>query len=201
MPRSSNNANQATLDPDQWVERYGDCLYHLALTRLRDPADAKHAVQETFLAAWQSRDSFPNEFSESAWLIGILKQKILDRMRAYYRQTPVTDTSTGEKIIQDFFDLFGSPKKSPSAWAPDPGILLTNERFWEVLQKCEEKLPPAARDAFILREADHLSIQTICEVLNITRSHLYILLLRARLQIRQCLEINWFENERVKACS
>ena len=197
----SDNSTYPALDPDQWVDRYGDCLYHLALGRLHNPADAEHTVQETFLAAWQSRDTFPRESLESAWLIEILQHTIIDQMRAYYRQNPVTDALAEERIIQDFFEPAGHPKKNPSAWAPDLGTLLTNEGFWEVLEKCNEKLPAAARDAFLLRDVDNIDCQIICEVLNVTQSHLWALLYRARLQIRQCLEINWFENRTVRACS
>jgi len=70
---------------------------------------------------------------------------------------------------------------------------LEKKEFWEVFQKCQEKLPQTSSDAFTLKEVDKMSGKEICEILNITQANFWVLLHRARLQLRKCLEDNWFE--------
>lgn len=181
------------LSPEDWVERYGNDLYRFALARLRHPRDAENAVSETFLAAMTAQSSFSGKSSERTWLIGILRHKIVDHMRKNYREKPVTDLQENEAAIDQFFDQKQQLKKIPSGWLPDPAELLKKQEFWKAFHECTKKLPLAARDAFILREIDCLDSRQICETLNITPSHLWVMLYRARLQLRQCLEINWFE--------
>ena len=69
-------------DPERWVDEHGDCLYRYALVRVRVPEVAEDLVQETLLAALRSREKFGGRSSERSWLVGILKNKIVD----YYRK-------------------------------------------------------------------------------------------------------------------
>src|SRR5881628_72606 len=78
-------------DPERWVELYGDYLFKFALMRLRDPAKAEDAVQETFLAALKGGKSFAGRSAEKSWLVGILKNKICDHFRKASRETSFTD--------------------------------------------------------------------------------------------------------------
>ena len=79
------------LDPDHWVDAYGDYLYRCALQKVRDPAIAEDLVQETFLAALKSQKSFQGKASEKNWLVGILKNKVMDFWRKKSREEPLAD--------------------------------------------------------------------------------------------------------------
>ena len=82
----------ATLsDPERWVGEHGDYLFKYALMRLRDPAKAEDAVQETFLAALKGGKSFAGRSAEKSWLVGILKNKVCDHYRKASRETVFTD--------------------------------------------------------------------------------------------------------------
>ena len=179
-------------DPEQWVDQYGNYLYHFALSRLRNTTNAENAVQETFLAALKARNSFSGKSSERTWLTGILKHKIIDFMRKGYREKPVTDLQKNEDAIDQFFDHIGHPKGDVAHWIPKPDELLEKKEFWKVFYACSEKLPKTTADAFLLREVEKIESKEICSILNITLSNLWVLLHRARLQLRECLEINWF---------
>jgi len=181
------------LNPELWVDQYGDYLYHFALGRLRNSTDAENAVQETFLSAFKSADSFSGKSSERTWLIGILKHKIIDHFRKSYREQPVTDLKREEEAINQFFDRDEHLKKHPSQWIPNPDELLEKKEFWDVFYKCSEKLTKITSDAFLLREVEKMDSKEICKILGITPSNLWVLLHRARLHLRQCIEINWFE--------
>lgn len=192
----SQNCPTVTLDPETWVDQYGNYLFHFALGRLRNSTDAENAVQETFLAALKARENFAGKSSERTWLIGILKHKIIDLMRKNYREKPVTDIRKEEEIIDQFFDRVNHLNKQPVLWQFDPRKLLEKREFWKVFHKCLGKLPQITQDSFTLREIDKIDSKEVCEILNITTSNLWIRLYRARLQLRQCLEVNWFENDK-----
>ena len=193
MPQSHKQTSPKPLNPENWVDQYGNYLYHFALGRLRNTTDAENVVQETFLAAFKGRNSFSGKSTERTWLTGILKHKIVDHMRKGYKEKPVTDLQPDIEAIDQFFDRAEHMKKQPGKWAADPNAILETKEFWEVLYKCSEKLPKTASDAFLLREVEKMDSKEVCKTLGISLSNLWVLLHRARLHLRQCLEQNWFE--------
>ncbi|MCK5214632.1 MAG: sigma-70 family RNA polymerase sigma factor [Candidatus Omnitrophica bacterium] len=195
MVPSEDKKKNTLSSPDKWVDLYGNYLYRFALGRLRNPNEAENIVQETFLAALTARERFAGKSSERTWLIGILKHKVIDHFRKNYRERPVTDLTDNEKAIDTFYDHVGHPNRSPSDWMPESKKLLDNKEFWEAFHKCLNKLPQATHQAFVLRELESLEGKKICETLNISQSNLWVMLHRARLQLRECLETSWFEKK------
>jgi len=196
MTNPSIQQSHVLSDPAQWVSLYGDYLYNFALGRLRNHTDAENVVQETFLAALNAKDKFAGKSSERTWLIGILKHKIVDHLRHLYKEKPVSDFVKDKQAIDQFFDQKNHLRQQPSGWIPKPDELLVNQEFWTVFYKCQNKLTKTAHDAFLLREMEKLDSKEVCKILNVTPSNLWVLLHRARLQLRECLEINWFETKK-----
>ena len=193
MTKNLKKSPEKSLNPDTWVDQYGNYLYNFALGRLRDHQDSENVVQETFLAALSAAKNFSGKSSERTWLTGILKHKIIDYMRKKYREKPVSDLQNDQDNTNQFFDHKDHHIKKPSGWLPNPKELLEKKEFWEVFQNCQTKLPQTANDAFTLREVEKMDGKEICEILNITRANFWVLLHRARLQLRECLEKNWFD--------
>ena len=187
-------------DPERWVELYGDYLFKYALLRLRDAAKAEDAVQETFLAALKGGKSFAGRSAEKSWLVGILKNKIYDYYRKASRETSFTDLEfyadeESERFVADGLGKDGwIHTAGPQEW-PNPGESLDNERFWQTFRDCSEKLPKNIAAAFNLRELDGIEAREICALLNISESNLWVMLHRARMALRRCLELNWFGPE------
>jgi RNA polymerase sigma-70 factor, ECF subfamily len=182
-------------DPETWVAEHGDCLYRFALLRLRDPKLAEDAVQETLLAALQSQNRFLGQSSERSWLIGILKHKVIDYFRKVSRESPIEDAAQFEEEMEGVFDENGHWKRDesgPAEWNADPEILLERKTFWIALDRCLSKLPSRMAHAFSLREIDGISGDEVCEVLKISASNFWVLMHRARMQLRKCLEIHFF---------
>jgi RNA polymerase sigma-70 factor (ECF subfamily) len=182
-------------DPGTWVEVHGDSLYRFALLRLRDPKLAEEIVQETLLAALQSRDRFLGQSSERSWLIGILKHKVIDHFRRNRREGPAENVEQFEEEMEGAFDENGHWKRDetgPAEWAADPGTLLERKEFWSALERCLSKLPTRMASAFSLREIDDVDSSQVCETLNISSANLWVLLHRARMQLRKCLEVHFF---------
>jgi len=192
MPQTSESPSQHILNPGQWVDQHGNYLYNFAIGRLRSHEDAENVVQETFLAALKAAPNFAGQSSERTWLTGILKHKIIDHMRKNYREKPVSALQGEDADTDQFFDQAGHLKAMPSGWLPEPDELLEKKEFWETFRHCKEKLPKTTHEAFTLREIEKLDSKNICSILNISTSNYWVLMHRARLQLRQCLEENWF---------
>lgn len=183
-------------DPKQWVDLYADDLYAYALKMIPDPSQAENLLQETFLAALQSRNSFKGNSSEKTWLISILRHKITDHIRRKYKEIPVTDLAAEDASIDGFFDKISQAlPKSPGTWEIRPDQVLEKDDFWMAFEDCLKRLPPKTAEAFSLSEMEEMRSKEICKVLNVTATNLWSLLHRARVQLRQCLQTKWFEHD------
>lgn len=177
---------------NDWLTEHGDYLYRFALARLRDPHQAEDAVQETMLAAIRS-NSFDGESSVRTWLTGILKHKIIDLQRKQIREQPVSDLidlDTSDSSMDDFFDKSGHWLDKPQTLEM-PDNTLEQKQFLAVLDECLSKLPKKLKAIFMLRDVHELENENICKELNITATNAWVMLYRARMGLRKCLELNW----------
>jgi RNA polymerase sigma-70 factor (ECF subfamily) len=179
-------------EPEEWLDRYGDALYRYALSRLRRPHEAEEVVQETLLAALKARDEFEGRSHPRSWLLGIMKNKILDRLRAAARRAPHADVDD----LDTWFDSRGKWRK-PLAYWPDPAELMERQDFWRVVRQCLARLPSRMAIAFTRRTLDECDPDEVCRDLAISSANLWVLLHRARLRLVHCLRLHWFESEQL----
>ena len=186
------------VDPTAWVDEHGDFLFRYAVVRLRDDALAEDAVQETLLAAIQSMSSYGGRSAERTWLTGILKHKIIDHYRKSSREVPLdpseTDLSEFDPLFErdDEFKNHWSDTLSPRIWNRSPDEALQENEFFGVLQTCLGKLPVRVANVFSLREMNGLDAGEICEILSLSANNFWVMMHRARMSLRRCIEINWF---------
>jgi RNA polymerase sigma-70 factor, ECF subfamily len=180
------------------LNEHGDYLYRYALVRLRDTHLAEDAVQETLLAALaaQEQTNFAARSSVRTWLTGILKHKIIDHFRRSRHEEPLPDgdypTDGLEPGMDEFFAEDGHWLERPSSFG-NPSQLLEQQQFWLTLQACLDRLPVALARIFLLRELEEKENAEICKELEITATNAWVMLYRARVALRKCLEINWLE--------
>jgi len=175
------------------VESLRPYLLRYATLQLRDPASAEDAVQEALLAALTAEASFAGRSNLRTWLTGILKHKIVDAIRKASREVPLRGDE-GDAEIGEFDALFndnGHWQERPPAW-DNPDGALQQKQFFAALEECLRGLPERTARAFMMRE--HLGLETgeICKELGVTPTHCWVLLYRARMALRLCLEANWF---------
>ncbi len=182
-------------DPAQWVARHGDFLYRYALSRLRDVESAEEVVQETFLAGLRSVDQYAGKGAERAWLLGILKRKIVDHVRCRNRTGSLQRVDGADNLSETLFDHKGNWRTDPRAFGPEPSTSLQRQEFWHTIHLCLETLPQRQADVFMLREIEGLGSEEICKELGISPSNLWVLLYRARLRLSQCIKSRWDEPE------
>ena len=176
----------------QQVEALRPYLLRFAALQLRDSAAAEDAVQEALLAALTNQDSYAGRANLRTWLTGILKHKIVDAIRRQARE-PLLAPET-EEDLEEFDGLFsrnGHWKERPAAWG-DPDGALVQAQFFRALEQCLERLPARTAQCFMLRE--HLGLETaeICKELAITPTNCWVMLYRARMTLRECLQQTWF---------
>ena len=206
-PRQSESRTQCErsgsapkLDPESWVEQYGDVLLGFAAARVRDRAIAQDLVQETFLAAIKAREGFAGRSSERTWLFGILRNKLTDYYRLQSREVAIADLESPLPEEQGAFGTRGLGKDgwvmslAPKAWETPEGTLVSKE-FQEVFKSCLSGLPHKIARAYLMREIDDVSSEEICKDLKVSPNNLWVMLHRARMGLRRCLEVHWFENK------
>jgi RNA polymerase sigma-70 factor (ECF subfamily) len=187
-----------TLEPQHWVERYGDYLFNFAIVRVNDEEKAQDLVQETFLAGLKAMENFQGKSTERTWLISILKRKIIDTYRKQYASK---ETRMGE-YEQDISDSDFYREEGPfrGQWLEGRGphshsILpegeIEQDELMKIIQFCIENLPPNLAAAFVLKMIDEAESDEICKELDITSSNLWVMLHRARLKMRECVENKW----------
>lgn len=187
--------NNNKMDPAKWLDEHGDYLFRFAMKHLRDEAQAEDAVQETLLAALQAVNKFSGDSSPRTWLTGILKHKIVDIIRKQSRMTTHDDDEVFDKATDPghMFDQRGHWLVAQAGWG-NPESALDQERFWKAFSACLENLPPKLARIFSLRELSGLETAELCEVMNISTSNCWVILHRARLALKQCLEAGWLDN-------
>ncbi len=173
-------------------------LFRYALLQLRDCELADDAVQETLLAALQSASDFEGKAGLRTWLIGILKHKIADHWRRSARESSVPeftqiDEDDGETEQDEFFMSNGHWNGGPKAWA-DPEAALKQQEFWAIYEICQTNLPPKMANVFMLRELVGLEADEVCQEAGLSAANYWVTMHRARLRLRECLEIRWFNN-------
>lgn len=168
-------------------------LLRFARVQLRNEAWAEDAVSETLLAALEKPQSFAGRSQLKTWLVGILKHKVIDQMRRHSRECSwaPSDDDGSDEMENALFDARGVWQDLPADWG-DPELVLRQAQFLEVLEACVEVLPPQQGRVFMMREWLELPSETICKEVGISTTNLWVILHRARLRLRECLQARWF---------
>ena len=181
------------LEPSNWIDNYADYLYNYAITRVDNQELAKDIVQETFLSGLKGKDGFRGQATERTWLVSILKRKIID----HYRKI---NSAKGQKEVKMNFLESGEQKgnwiedRVPQSWGKDADKDIENQELKTALDHCIDNLPEKYRIVFLLKTVQKYETEEICNELGITASNLWVIIHRARTQLRKCMEDKWFKS-------
>ncbi len=180
-----------TLDANTWLTEHGDYLFRMARRQLHSDELAEDAVQETLLAALAAQARYAGDASPRTWLTGILKHKIIDLIRRQVREVEIPRDADGEEAVDSLFKQDGHWAEPIRSWGnPDTEAELSQLR--RALDECADRLKPTMAQVFSLREVAGMETAEICKELGITPTNCWVLLHRARLFMRHCLELNGF---------
>ncbi|HEU4375209.1 MAG TPA: sigma-70 family RNA polymerase sigma factor [Telluria sp.] len=183
----------ATLTLHAQLDAMRPQLVRFALLQLRNQALAEDAVQDALIAVLEKPDSFRGQSSLRTYVTGILKFKIIDglRLASRERQVDAMDDESDDDALDALFAADGHTREMPRQWG-DPDATLEQKDFFRVLEVCLDKLPAQTARVFMMREWLELDTDEICKELAISASNLWVILYRARLRLRECLDLNWF---------
>ena len=179
-------------EPRLWVERYADHLYSYAFARLDHEEQARDLVQETFLAALEKVSQFQGNSSERTWLTAILKYKIIDIYRK--RNSGLRTQKIDEEPELEFFEQGNGHWKeqySPRPMRAEDTDPLANKELAAILKKCLQKLPALWLSVFTMKHMDETATEIICKELKVTPSNFWVIIHRAKLNLRACIQKSW----------
>jgi RNA polymerase sigma-70 factor (TIGR02943 family) len=182
-----------TLNTNKWIDNYADYLYNYSISRVNSSDLAKDLVQDTFFAGLKSAKNFQGKASERTWLVSILKRKIID----HYRK--INSKKGQAEVRMSFYDdgeNEGSwlEERVPQSWDNASEKKIENEELRNQLELCINKLPEKYAMVFRMKTVQEFETEEICKELGITSSNLWVIIHRARTQLRKCMEDNWFNN-------
>lgn len=182
-------------NPGKWLEKYGDMLFQYALPRVNDSVLAEDMVQDTFLSALKGLDGYKGEASEKNWLFAILKNKIIDFYRKKSAEQAVMAMPDLKQVEDEWFTEDGqwAANRMPKNWQAADSSLERKE-IRKIINWCKDHLKEMQQYVFILKYMEELDADQICKVLKISASNYWVLIHRARLQMRDCVEKYWVKN-------
>jgi len=182
-----------TLDPAKWIDNYSDYLFRYTTVRINDHEISKDLVQETFFSGLKSAKNFEGKATERTWLISILKRKIID----HYRKK---NSKKGQAEVRMNFYNDGEnegdwiEERVPQSWDSEVEKKIENKELQHQIDLCVDKLPKKYAMVFRMKTIQEVDTEVICKELGISSSNLWVIIHRARMQLRKCLEDNWFNN-------
>lgn len=168
-------------------------LLRFATLQLRNASQAEDVVQDALIAVLEKPDRFAGQSSLRTYVTGIMKHKIIDALRAAgrIRQFEPAEDQSEDDLIDALFAADGHTVEKPRPWG-NPDAVLEQKDFFRVMEICLEKLPANTARLFLMREWLELETDEICKEMAITTSNAWVMLYRARLRLRECLDLNWF---------
>jgi len=184
----------------QFLANLRQQMLRFALLQLADHALAEDAVQEALTGALQNARAFGGRAALKTWVFAILKHKIADTLRYKLRVTDASSLLRSEDEEQDFSALFDArghwpTNERPGDWG-NPHEAVRETQFWRVFESCLENLPGAQARVFMMREFIELESDEICSAVEISLSNLNVMLYRARMRLRECLDSRWFMEQK-----
>lgn len=195
---SGEEANIDVMQDAQFMENLRRQMLRFASLQIADFHLAEDAVQEALLGAFRNAGSFAGRSQVRSWVFAILKNKIVDVLRKHQRLVTVgsSESDSEDELAELLFNQKGHwvPDEQPADWG-NPHQSLNDTRFWTIFEACLENLPAGQSRVFMMREFMELESTEICTLAGLSVSNLNVLLYRARLRLRECLENRWFAGE------
>jgi len=174
------------------LDRHRPYLLKFAMLQLRQKDAAEDVVQDVFLAALKGAQGFAGRSSVRTWLTSILVHKIADHRAKAGRESSLDARQEEDaESVDALFQANGAYVSMPREWR-NPEEALNDRRFYEALERCLDGLSPRDARTFLLRELMGLSIDEICQQTGASATNCSVILHRARMRLRACLEARWF---------
>ncbi|RLD40616.1 MAG: RNA polymerase subunit sigma-70 [Bacteroidetes bacterium] len=186
--------NTDLINPKLWISNYGDLLYNYAYSRLSSSTIAEDLLQDTFVSALKSMENFRGDSTEKTWLFSILKRKIIDYYRKSSTRNEISESKYKNPFKEDgFFEGHWDNNRGPSNWSNAADGQIHQNEFQAIMEMCLALLPEKHKAVFVLKVMEDIETNKVCKETGCTASNIWVILHRARLQLRECIEKNWID--------
>jgi RNA polymerase sigma-70 factor (ECF subfamily) len=175
MRPSDDNSSEELFDFDRLLTEYGDRIYAAAFRITGSTADAEDVLQETFLEAYEHRETFRGDASPTTWLYRIAVNAALQRVRQRRPVTYLEDTGYDEPRVVD--------------WSSDLARRVELGELREQLERGIARLADDVRVVVVLRDVEGLSAGEVGQILAISEASVKSRLHRGRVLLRQFLSV------------
>ncbi len=201
MTEHSGDSTGLLADHD-FLEELRSQMHRFATLQLSDQQLAEDTVQEAFIGALKNAGSFAGRAALKTWVFAILKNKIADALRQKQRLSRFISTPEDQEPDATESKLFSATgfwhkQERPALWSNPEGCM-REAQFWQVFETCLNHLPGQQAKVFMMREFIQLDSAEICDSENVSLSNLNVMMHRARIRLRECLEDQWFVGEKAK---
>ncbi|MDZ4834400.1 MAG: RNA polymerase sigma factor [Candidatus Melainabacteria bacterium] len=159
-----------------WVNKYSSEFYKYARVRLNSHEDSEDVVQQTFMKAFRSIDSFKQEMNERSWLYSILLNTIRDRISNMQGRPPLLTLDGDDGIADSIIDEHSGPDE-----------LVSQKLTLDQLSGAIASLPEQFATPFVMREVSDMKYQEIADLLGIPIGTVMSRLYRARRALAEIL--------------
>jgi RNA polymerase sigma-70 factor (ECF subfamily) len=184
-------AETASETIEQWVNEYSDYLFNFAMKKLSDRDLVLDLIQDTFVAAFKGLDKFEGRSAPQTWLVSILNRKIIDHWRKENsRKTDVAShffRGDGDKM-EGFWILGNAPSQRVSSIENT----IEKEEQARELSECLDTLPNNWKGIMYAKYMEEKRGEEITEEFGISSSNFWVIVHRAKIVLRDCLEKKWF---------
>ena len=196
-----SQSNNHKADPSKWLLLYGDYLFSVAMMKVNDSHLAEDLLQETFLSAIKAASAFKGESSEKTWLTRILLNKITDhyRKKSVLKEAQEYLTQSEQSFTQHFFESEDNAiphwldDTYPKDWGAGADASINRQEFENILHGCIKKMPEKLSVVFLAKYMEEESSENICKDFDLSPSNYWVIIHRAKVLMRGCLEKNWFQ--------
>ena len=171
-------------------------MLRFARLQLRNDEIAEDVVQESIEAALRRSSTFAGRSTLKTWVFSILRNRIIDYLRQATRtiqlSSLVGDGEDSQERLGEMFNDEGRWRDThrPTSW-PSPDRMMESRQFWAVFEACLEHLPANTARVFMMREFLGFEVNEICSRLSISSGNCHVIMHRARLGLRACMETGW----------
>lgn len=164
------------------MRRHNQMLYRTARSILKDDSEAEDAVQEAYFLAYRAIREFRGDAKLSTWLVRIVANEALARLRKRARRVEVI------RLHGDAVQHGEAPENSMadiSSAQPESNAVRADTR--RVLEAMIDRLPDVFRTVFVLRALEEMSVGEAAAVLNIPEVTVRTRYFRAKGMLREAL--------------
>ena len=190
-----NKSNKSVeVNPSEWVNKYGNFLYIYAYSRVQSKELSEDLVQETFLSALKGLRSFRGDSTVQTWLTSILRRKVIDHYRKMStKKETVASQFTSSFQNEDANEGHWIMERVPEDWHSETEDPLQQDEFQKILELCLSLLPDKWKSVFMLKVLEEMQSDEVCKEIGCTASNLWVIIHRAKLQLRECIENKWLK--------